>query len=77
LFRLGSGQWDNPRLRESLESVLPRDSSFDDIEIDQDFPGLGRRRMLLNARRILRPSGETQLILLAIEDVTAPRNKRP
>ena len=71
VFRLGSGQWDIPRLRESLESVLPRDSSFDDVEIDQVVPKLGRRRMLLNGRRIIRPSGETQLILLAIEDVTA------
>jgi chemotaxis methyl-accepting protein methylase len=70
LFRLGGGHWDNPRLRESLESVLPRNSSFDDVEIDQDFPGLGHRKMVLNARRILRPTGETQLILLAIEDVT-------
>jgi two-component system CheB/CheR fusion protein len=72
-FRLGGGQWDNPRLRQALESVLPRDSSFDDIELDQDFPGVGRRAMLLNARRVIRPSGETQLILLAIEDVTAAR----
>jgi two-component system CheB/CheR fusion protein len=70
LFRLGGGHWDNPRLRESLESVLPRNSSFDDVEIDQDFPGLGHRKMVFNARRILRPTGETQLILLAIEDVT-------
>jgi len=70
LFRLGNGQWDNPRLRESLESVLPRDSSFDNVEIDQVFPNLGHRRMLLNARRIQRPSGETRLILLSIADVT-------
>jgi two-component system CheB/CheR fusion protein len=77
LFRLGNEQWDNPRLRESLESVLPRDSSFDDIEIDQVVPNLGRRRMLLNARRIIRPSGETQLILLAIEDVTARQREGP
>jgi two-component system CheB/CheR fusion protein len=70
LFRLGGGHWDNLRLREALESILPGNSSFDDVEIDQHFPGLGRRKMVLNARRILRPTGETQLILLAIEDVT-------
>jgi two-component system CheB/CheR fusion protein len=70
LFSLGGGYWDNARLRESLESVLPRNSSFDDVEIDQDVPGLGQRKMVLNARRIMRPTGETQLILMAIEDVT-------
>jgi type IV secretory pathway TraG/TraD family ATPase VirD4 len=40
------------RLRELLEEVLPRDSHFDDFEVERDFAGLGRRTMLLNGRRL-------------------------
>lgn len=70
LYNLGNRQWDIPRLRELLEDVLPRDTSFDNYEIEHEFPVIGRRKMLLNARRITGATGETQLILLAIEDVT-------
>ncbi len=70
LYSLGNRQWDIPRLRELLEEVLPRDTSFDNYEIEHEFPVIGRRKMLLNARRITGATGETQLILLAIEDIT-------
>ena len=73
LYDLGNGQWDIPRLRELLEEVLPRDSHFNDFEVDHAFEGIGRRTMLLNARRLYRRGGRTELILLAIEDVTERR----
>jgi two-component system CheB/CheR fusion protein len=72
VFDLGDGQWDIPRLRELLERLLPQNESFDDFEVEHDFPGLGRRVMLLNARRMERGAAPgPELILLAIEDVTA------
>jgi two-component system CheB/CheR fusion protein len=74
LYNLGDRQWDIPRLRELLETILPQNTSFDNFEMEHDFRLIGRRKVLLNARRILRKTGETQLILLAMEDVTERRS---
>lgn len=73
LYDLGNGQWNLPQLRELLEEILPGNSHFDDFEVDQDFEALGRRTMLLNARRVFREGSRMELILLAIEDVTERR----
>jgi PAS domain S-box-containing protein len=73
LYELGAREWDVPALRQLLEAVLPQNTSFDDFQIDHDFPRLGRRVMLLNARRLYREAERTDRILLAIEDVTARR----
>ncbi|MFN0131547.1 MAG: PAS domain S-box protein [Phycisphaerales bacterium] len=74
VYELGDGEWDIPRLRELLEEVLPRNHSFEDFEVEHDFPReLGRKVLLLNARRILRQGNHSELILLAIEDITERR----
>ena len=73
LYNLADRQWDIPRLRELLETILPQNASFDDFEIEHTFRVIGRREILLNARRISGKTGETQLILLAFEDVTDRR----
>ena len=70
LYDLGNRQWNIPKLRELLEEILPTDTTFDNFEVEHDFETIGRRVMHLNARRISRESDETQLILLAFEDVT-------
>lgn len=70
LFELGNRQWDIPRLRLLLEEVLPRDSSFSDFAVEREFEGIGRRSMVLNARRIPADNRRPSLILLAIEDAT-------
>jgi two-component system CheB/CheR fusion protein len=49
--------------------VLPANEFFEDFEVDHHFPSIGRRVMLLNARRV----DHLQLILLAIEDITERR----
>lgn len=69
IYNLGNGQWDIPQLRKLLEEIIPRDSQFNNFPVEHDFPLIGRRRMVLNARRLYDElSG--QRILLAIEDVT-------
>ena len=73
LFELGNRQWDIPRLRQLLEEVLPRDSHFQDFEVEHTFESIGHRSMVLNARRIPPNGGRPELILLAIEDVTERR----
>ncbi|MDN5869262.1 MAG: PAS domain S-box protein, partial [Nitrococcus sp.] len=70
IFELGNHQWDIPRLQKLLEQLLPQNTSLEDFEVEHDFEQVGRRTMLLNARRILDPQRKTQRILLAIEDVT-------
>ncbi len=70
-YELGNRQWDIPRLRELLETVLPKNAFFEDFVVEHNFPRLGRRRMLLNARRIAGKAGGAQLILLAMNDATS------
>jgi two-component system, cell cycle sensor histidine kinase PleC len=70
IFDLGNKQWDVPELRELLETILPQHATFDDYEVEHVFPDIGRRTMLLNARRIPSPPEKPKVILLAIEDIT-------
>jgi two-component system CheB/CheR fusion protein len=69
IYELGNGQWNIPRLRELLEEIVPQNSRVDDFGMTHDFPRLGPRHMLLNARRVEMQPGHP-FILLAIEDVT-------
>ncbi len=70
IYDLGNRQWNIPRLRQLLEEILPQNISFDNFEMEYDFEIIGRRTMVLNARRIYREANKTQMILLAIEDIT-------
>jgi len=73
IYDLGNKQWDIPKLRELLETILPQKATFDNYEVEHDFAGIGRRIMLLNARQIQRVLGKKRIILLAIEDITERR----
>jgi len=70
VYDLGNKQWDIPKLRELLETILPQETSFDNYEVEHHFTTIGKRTMLLNARQIEQARGKKQIILLAIEDVT-------
>ncbi len=70
IYELSEHQWDIPRLRRLLEEIIPRDNAFNDFDVTHEFPGIGRRTMLLNARRLINPNGGPERILLGIEDVT-------
>jgi len=78
VYELGDGQWDIPALRKLLENILPKNTFFKGFEVAHEFPTIGHKVMILNARRI-HPSFAAELkdygrfppiILLAIEDVT-------
>ena len=73
IYDLGNKQWDIPKLRELLETILPQKTTFDNYEVEHDFTTIGRRIMLLNARQIQRVLGKERIILLAIEDITDRR----
>jgi len=70
IYDLGNKQWDIPKLRELLETILPEKTTFDNYEIEHDFETIGHRTMLLNARQIEQAMGKERIILLAIEDIT-------
>ena len=70
IYDLGNRQWDIPSLRMLLEEILPKDNKFDNYEVEHVFSSIGHKIMLLNARRIIQKEIGSQLILLAIEDIT-------
>jgi len=70
VYELGNQQWDIPKLRELLEDILPQNTIFNDFEVEHHFEAIGQKIMHLNARKIYSQEIQTQLILLAIEDVT-------
>src|SRR5436190_12140593 len=72
IYELGNGQWDIPDLRRLLEDIVPTSSVFNDFELEHTFPAIGRRAMLLNARK-LQAGHHGELLVLAMEDVTARR----
>jgi two-component system CheB/CheR fusion protein len=69
VYDLGNGQWNIPALRKLLQELLPRKKTFHDFRVERDFPSIGRKTMLLNARMIDHDRKATH-ILLAIEDIT-------
>src|SRR5579862_4560264 len=73
IYKLGNRQWDIPVLLDMLREIVPKKLHFDDFEVMHDFPKIGRRSMLLNARKLYRPGNRTVLLALAIEDVTERR----
>ncbi len=72
VYQLGEGQWDMPALRQILDQVLRKPAPVEDVEVEHDFPRVGRRTLIVNARRLHRESGH-QSLLLAFEDRTAAR----
>lgn len=70
LYEIGNGQWDIPKLRTSLETIIFGRTTIEAFEVEFFIPSIGRRIMVLNARKVYRPGNKIQQILLAIEDVT-------
>ena len=73
LYDLGDGQWDIPKLHLLLGKIIPEHGTMEGYEVVHDFPGLGPRTMLLNARKVFYKAGVHTTILLGIEDVTEKR----
>lgn len=75
IYDLNGGEWDIPELKKLLEDILPRNSHFNNYEVSHNFDRLGLKIMLLNARRVVLEENKTQLILLAIEDITEQKEQ--
>jgi hypothetical protein len=75
VYELGNGQWDIPALKKLLEDILPQNTFFKGFEVIHEFPVIGRKVMILNARQIHSKNDIASklfppIILLAMEDVT-------
>ncbi|MES2722653.1 MAG: histidine kinase dimerization/phosphoacceptor domain -containing protein [Pseudomonadota bacterium] len=73
LYWLGDGQWNIPALKVLLETIIPERAAMDGFEVEHDFPRLGQRTMLLNARKVIYERSADTTILLAFTDITARR----
>jgi chemotaxis protein methyltransferase CheR len=67
------GQWDIPELRRRLENIAHAHVAIDEYEVDREFPAIGRRILLLNARKVFYETGTHSTVLLAFEDITERR----
>ena len=70
LYEVGNGQWDIPKLRAALYTVISGHTTVEAFEVEHQFPTIGQRVMLLNARKVYRPGNNTKQVVLVIEDVT-------
>lgn len=77
LNKIGDGQWDSPHLRKLLKEILPLHTSFNDFEVDYEFPFIGRRIIMLNARQIFENIVDFPKlpphIILVMQDITKQR----
>lgn len=70
IYDLGNGQWNIQKLKVLLEDILPNNSELEGFEVEHDFQNIGRKVMVLNARKLLQKNMKEGMILLAIEDIT-------
>jgi PAS domain S-box-containing protein len=68
LSDLGDHDWRTSGLWSSLKATLSHNHEFQAVEFEGAFPNIGRRTLLLEARRLARDG--TALVLLAFRDIT-------
>jgi chemotaxis protein methyltransferase CheR len=73
IYEIDDGQWNIPELRTILETIAKDYATVEGYEVNRDFPRVGRRIMLLNARKVFYAEGAHTTTLLAFEDVTDRR----
>lgn len=70
VYELGNGQWNIPKLKILLEDILPKNTHFEDFKVEHEFPRIGHKIMMLNARQVHSTNEERPILLLAMEDIT-------
>lgn len=73
LYEIDAGQWDIPELRGLLETLAATQEAIEGFEVEREFPAIGHRVMLLNARKVFYENGSHSTVLLAFEDITGRR----
>lgn len=70
VYKIGNGQWNIPKLKILLEDILPKNTHFEDFKVEHDFPRIGHKIMMLNARQVHISDTREPIMLLAMEDIT-------
>jgi two-component sensor histidine kinase len=73
LYEIDGGQWDIPELRDLLGTIANDQATIEGYEVEREFPAIGHRVMLLNARKVFYEKGTHATTLLAFEDITGRR----
>ena len=76
IYEMDKKQWKLPELRKLLEEIIPERTSFERFVVEHDFPRIGKKRMLLNARLMNDyPEGRVRILLAMEEDREANQAK--
>lgn len=75
VYEIGNGQWDIPKFHTLLDKILQDKEEFKGLEVETDFPTIGHKIMVLNARMVQLEPRTIEFIFLAIKDITDVRNK--
>ncbi|MBL1263094.1 chemotaxis protein CheB [Methylomicrobium sp. RS1] len=67
IFQLKAGLSDFTELRRLLENVLANEQPIKGFKLEREIPGIGRRRLEINASRIMGKINMPQMILLSLE----------
>ncbi len=73
-YDLGNHLWDDAALRKLLHEIIPKQNEVVDFEVESEFPNIGKRKMVLNAKQLKNPGDSSELIILAMQDVTGRSN---
>ena len=76
IYDLANKHWNIPALRTLLNGIVEENKTFTDFEVVHNFPLVGKKILLLNAREVMSEAGAEKFILLAIEDVTEQKKYR-
>ena len=74
IYDLDGGVWDIPELQLLLERIVPDKGLMDGYEVEREFPRIGPRTMILNARQVFYKEPGHTTLLLGIEDATERRH---
>lgn len=70
LYDLADRAWDFPDMHRLLDNVGREHSLMETCDVERVFPGVGRRALVMNARKVTNERTSRAAVLLAVEDVT-------
>ena len=73
IYEIAGSQWNITAMRDMLDDVIRNNTQVNDLELELDFAGTGRKTVLINAKSIVQKIHRQQVILLAIQDITEHR----
>ena len=73
LDRLPNHTWKSGQLWGLLKATVYDNKEFETLEVEHDFPGVGSRTLLVDARQLPQEASVGKLLLIAFQDITERR----